>query len=84
MRGNAARGDFLLGNHRHAGRGDRERVEDDPFGGAVADGDGGLVALGLDLKALGDQLENFRACRAGGGGQGVEEDAFVDHHSRSC
>ena len=35
MRRDAARGDFLLGDHRHARRGRGQRGEDDRFGGAV-------------------------------------------------
>ena len=82
MRRDAARRDFLLGDDRHARRGVGQRVEDDPLGRAVADGDRRLVALGLDLEPAFDQLQDLRARRARGDDAGFEERCFV--HQRGA
>ncbi len=66
VRGDAAFGNFLLGDHRHAGRGGGERRQDDRLGGAVADRDGTEIALGLDLVAGRDQLQYLRSGRPRG------------------
>ena len=42
---NSARGDFFLGDHRHAGRGAGQRRQDDQLGRAVGFGDRRTVAF---------------------------------------
>ena len=50
-----------------------EGGEDDRFGGAVADGDGRQVGLGLDLVTGGDEFQDFGSGSARGSDAGGEE-----------
>ena len=53
VRRDAAGGDFLLGDHRHAGRGPRQRGEDDQLGRAVGLGDRRRVAASARRRSRG-------------------------------
>ena len=73
----AAGRDLLLGNHRNAGRGGLQRAEDDRLRRPIAHGDGGFIALGLDLEAGLHQSQDLRPRRTGGDHQNFEELLFV-------
>ncbi len=66
MRRDAAGGDFLLRDHRHAWGGLGQRREDDQLGGAVGLRDRRQIALLLDVEAAGDDLQDRRAGVPGG------------------
>ena len=67
VRGDAAGGDFLLGNDRDAGSCSRQCGEDDQLGGAVGLRDRRAVGLVLDVEPVGDDLKDRRARFLGGG-----------------
>ena len=70
---------FLLGDHRNARSGARQRSQDDQLGGAVGFGHWRGVTFRFDLKAaphdLEDRLARF-ACRLG---EIVDEPNVIDH-----
>ena len=79
VRRDAARGDFFLRDHRHTGRGARQRCEDDQLGGAVGFRHRRSVALGFNLEAAAHDLEDRFARLARRLGQLVEEARVIDH-----
>ena len=77
MRRDAAGGDFLLGDDRHARRGLRQGSEDDQLGRAVRFGDRRRVLLVLDVEAAANDLEDRLARLARRYGNVFEKLAFV-------
>ncbi len=77
MRRDAAGRHFLLGDDRNAWRRYSHGFEDSAFRSPVADGDRGLILLGLDLEPGLDQLQYLRPGRARRDDQGFQQCCFV-------